>query len=92
MTNKVRAKKSKLSQVMERLTGWSAGTSTTDILRGGKVHAARQARGLTTTRRTAFAAAFAAAIVERYWKEIQAGYERPWSRSQPSRRSQIVAR
>jgi adenine-specific DNA-methyltransferase len=79
MTYRVRAKKSKLSQVMERLTGWSAGTSTTDILRGGKVQAARQARELTTKRRTAFAATFAAAIVERYWKEIQAGYDRPWS-------------
>ncbi len=63
---------------MEQLTGWSAGTSATDILRAGKIQAARQARGLTAKRRTTFAAAFAAAVVGRYWKAIQAGCDKPW--------------
>jgi len=79
MTYKVRVRKSKLDQVMERLTGWSAGTSAIDILRAGKIQAAREARRLTTKRRTAFAAAFAAAVVGRYWKAIQIGYNKPWS-------------
>ena len=61
MTYKARARKSRLDQVMEQLTGWSAGMSATDILRAGKIQVAKQARGLTTKRRTGFSAAFAAA-------------------------------
>jgi len=64
---------------MERLTGWSPGTSALDILRAGKALAARQAQQFTTKRRMVFAVAFATKVVERYWAEIQAGDEKTWS-------------
>lgn len=64
---------------MERLTGWLPGTSALDILRGGKVLAAKQAHRFNTKRRSVFAAAFATRVVERYWEEIQVGYRKTWS-------------
>lgn len=70
---------SRLDRMMEQLTGWTAGTSAMDILRAGKVQAARQAHRLTPRRRMAFAAAFAATAVGQYWKAIQLSYDKPWT-------------
>lgn len=51
---------------MERITGWLPGTASLDILRAGKRLAAKQAQPFGARRRTIFAAAFAARVVERY--------------------------
>ncbi len=91
MTYRARVRKSKLDHVMEQLTGWSARASAIDILRAGKIQAARQAHGFSEKRRTAFAAAFVAAAVGQYWKVIQLGYDKPWPLPAPFAESDTCA-
>lgn len=65
-------------RVMEKLAGWPPRTSALEILRSGRLLGARQAQGFSAKRRRVFAVAFAARIVERYWRDIQAEHERDW--------------
>lgn len=75
---KASAANPKLNRVMERLTGWSPGTSPLDVLRAGKALAARQAQRFGSRRRRIFAVAFATRGVQRYWDQIQVGYGKTW--------------
>ncbi len=68
---------------MERLTGWSAGTSGGEILKAGKAIAARLVQSATGKRRMAFASAFATVMTEQYWKAIQVGAPVEWRLPKP---------
>ena len=63
---------------MERVTGWSQGTSPIEVLRAGKGFVARRAEHVGARRRAGFAGAFAARVIARYWKAIQVGCETRW--------------
>lgn len=76
-------RKSKIDRVMERLAGWSPGTSVLDVLRAGKMLTARRALQVSTRRRSTFAAAFATRATACYWDGIQVDYGRNWAPPAP---------
>lgn len=78
-----RPRRQAIARLMERVAGWSSSTDPLEILRTGKLLAARYASHLGPRRRTAFAAALATVTVEVYWRAIQDHGRRAWPARSP---------